>query len=528
MLHAESNKRCIGSDLSSRDRHLLSISLPNCSVESDEFASCLHPSNDLSGIARIMSSFFMKKGEKRPVEEKENQHQKKQFKATPVDPPEVEKEETFKPLQEHSNSIEYGRLCETFEKIENTTKRLLISSYLTDFFGEVIDQCDCQTLIECVYLCLNRIGPDYEGKELGIGESLLIKAVAAATGRKVQAVKAEVEEKGDLGLVAQSSKGKQMLMSKPKPHTVHSVFEALKTISNFTGASSQQRKVDTISKMLLACKNSEPKYLIRSLEGKLRIGLAQQTILISLTHAAAMRDAGYKSLSQSKQQQSLQDAVIVVKQVFSEMPCYDFIIPKLLEFGWKELPKHCQLTPGIPLKPMLAHPTKSISDVLNRFEGMSFTCEYKYDGERAQIHRLEDGRVMVYSRNSENLSEKYPDVIQRMPKCPKEGVKSFVMDCEAVAWDVQKECILPFQVLSTRKRKDVSAENIQVQVCIFAFDLLYLNGEALVTKSLQERRELLYASFDEVPGEFMFAKGMNSQSIEDIQTFLDASIAGSE
>jgi DNA ligase 1 len=128
---------------------------------------------------------------------------------------------------------------------------------------------------------------------------------------------------------------------------------------------------------------------------------------------------------------------------------------------------------------MLAHPTKSLSDVLNRFENLPFTCEYKYDGERAQIHRLSDGKVMVYSRNSENLSDKYPDIISRISSMDIPDVNSFVLDCEAVAWDVKQQCILPFQVLSTRKRKDVTEGSIQVQVCIFAFDLLYCNGKVL-------------------------------------------------
>lgn len=121
-------------------------------------------------------------------------------------------------------------------------------------------------------------------------------------------------------------------------------------------------------------------------------------------------------MSTEKRALALAEAVAIIKQVYSELPCYDLIIPALLEHGYKELPNHCELTPGIPLKPMLAHPTKAISEILDRFEGSKFTCEYKYDGERAQIHMLEDGRVMIYSRNSENLSEKYPDIIGRMPK----------------------------------------------------------------------------------------------------------------
>jgi len=71
---------------------------------------------------------------------------------------------------------------------------------------------------------------------------------------------------------------------------------------------------------------------------------------------------------------------------------------------------------GIPLKPMLAHPTKALTDILDRFENVAFTCEYKYDGERAQIHKLDDGSMKIYSRNSENMSAKYPDVMERLVK----------------------------------------------------------------------------------------------------------------
>ena len=104
--------------------------------------------------------------------------------------------------------------------------------------------------------------------------------------------------------------------------------------------------------------------------------------------------------------------------------------------------------------------------------------------------------------------------------------KSAVLDCEAVAWDRQEKQIQPFQVLSTRKRKDAVEEEIKVQVCLFAFDLLYLNGEALVTKPFKERREMLRTHFKVVEDEFQYAKYIDGNTTEEIQEALEESIKG--
>lgn len=90
----------------------------------------------------------------------------------------------------------------------------------------------------------------------------------------------------------------------------------------------------------------------------------------------------------------------------------------------------------------------------DRFEKEQFTCEWKYDGERAQIHvpTASDGAspdlagARVFSRNQEDNTSKYPDVLRRLPALLKQSVTSCVLDAEAVAYDVANKQILPFQV----------------------------------------------------------------------------------
>ncbi|KIJ68471.1 hypothetical protein HYDPIDRAFT_106670 [Hydnomerulius pinastri MD-312] len=425
--------------------------------------------------------------------------------------------------------VPYAALTKTFSLIEATTKRLEKTSLLTSFFLLVIRRSakgDSNSLLQTVYLCINRLSPDYVGVELGIGESLLIKAISESTGRSLAVVKADLKKEGDLGLVAMNSKNSQKTLFKPKPLTVPLVFTNLKEIALSAGHSSQAKKVSIITKLLAACQDTEAKYIVRSLEGKLRIGNAERTVLVALAHAAVLaeKEESGKKWSKEKLASRLEEAAGIMKSVYSELPTYDLVIPALRTHGINGLRDECKLTPGVPLKPMLAKPTKAIGEVLDRFENKRFTCEYKYDGERAQVHKLEDGTVGVFSRNSEDMSKKYPDLVEQLPHCIKSETKSFVLDAEAVAIDKATGKLMPFQELSKRKRKDVKIEDIQVRVCLFAFDLLYLNGESLLQKPLDERRELLRKHFQVVTGEFDFAKSSDGETTDEIQAFLEESV----
>lgn len=98
--------------------------------------------------------------------------------------------------------VPYAALTSTFNAISKTTKRLEISRLLTNFLMEVIQRTPGD-LLKTVYLCINRLCPDYLPLELGIGESILMKAIGDSTGRKLQQVKEEFKKVGDLGEVAQ-------------------------------------------------------------------------------------------------------------------------------------------------------------------------------------------------------------------------------------------------------------------------------------------------------------------------------------
>ncbi|KAH6627773.1 ATP-dependent DNA ligase [Chaetomium tenue] len=454
--------------------------------------------------------------------------------------------------------VPYAALCTTFSLVELTTKRLEIMAHCSLFLRQVL-RLTPDDLLPTVLLMINKLAPDYAGIELGIGESLIMKAIGESTGRSLAVIKQDQKEIGDLGLVAVKSRSTQPTMFKPKPLTVQGVLKGLMGIATVTGNGAQGKKVDGIKKLLSAADStgnrkvditkdkggpSEAKYIVRFLEGKLRLGLAERTVIVSLAQAMVAHEAAQKGGVPSSG--DIEKGESILKTVYSELPSYDVIIPAMVEHGIQNLREHCKLRPGVPLKPMLAKPTKAITEVLDRFENQTFTCEYKYDGERAQIHyvakdtdeelsqsamsatkEVGKGVAAIFSRNSEDLSKKYPDVLAKLPTWVKEDTKSFVLDCESVAWDVEEKKVLPFQQLMTRKKKDVKVEDVKVKVCVFAFDLLYLNGEAVVKKSLRERRELLHKSFQSVEGEFSFATSMDGQELDDIQTFLDESVKAS-
>lgn len=233
--------------------------------------------------------------------------------------------------------VPYAALCTTFSLIELTTKRLIISAHCSLFLRQVL-RLTPDDLLPTVQLMVNKLAADYAGIELGIGESLIMKAIGETTGRSLAIIKADQNEIGDLGLVAVKSRSNQPTMFKPKPLTVRGVHDGLMAIATVSGNGAQARKIAGIKKLLsaadaqLAGKGkgvditkdkggpSEAKFIVRFLEGKLRLGLAEKTVLVALAQAMVVHESSNGPKVPTTEQLAKGEAVLKTVYRFVVVP----------------------------------------------------------------------------------------------------------------------------------------------------------------------------------------------------------------
>ena len=401
--------------------------------------------------------------------------------------------------------MEYAAIAETYQLIEGTTKRLEMTDYLVELFKktppDVIDK--------VIYLTQGKLYPDYLGIELGIAEKLAIRALAKTTGLKEKTINEMLKKSGDLGSVAEEAikKKKQMTLfsfQEEKKLTVEKVYENFDKIARAEGEGSQEKKIQYLAELLNLSSPLEAKYIIRTVEGKLRLGIADMTILDALSVAFG----GTKELRS------------FVERAYNIHPDLGYIARKLAEEGIEGV-KKIKIQLGIPIRAMLAERLPSLEEILAKMGGRA-AFEYKYDGMRIQAHVGEE-RIWLYSRRLENLTSQFPDVVNAIKEAFKgrEGI----FDGEAVPVDVNTGELLPFQVVSHRRGRKYGIEKAieEYPVVLFLFDILYLDGEDLTSRSYPERREILERVIEETE-RVKFAHRLISSDIEEIKEFFNKAI----
>ena len=420
------------------------------------------------------------------------------------------------------------------ETIKGENSKDQIKELFAKLFVEIINNYP-DDLPRVYYFLMSKIGPEYRSPEFGIGNGILEKIVSKVIGLSDKQLKDKLINVGDLGKVASEGKKNVQTMDKftnfikigpSKPLLINQVLKVFHDVAGKKGKSSQDEKSKIICKLMFDANKDEIKFIVRSLQKSLKIGASFKTILSAFARAVCKLYKGkldekeiYKILLMSKNQ--LSDEDIYFNHIIDLIHSQD---------NFNKLVDLCHIRPGIPVNPQLARPSNGINVIFSRFEKIPFTCEYKYDGFRGQIHYY-NNKTEIFSRNLENMTETYPDIVEYVNNFQKESqeknneqsINSFIIDCEMVAFDTKNNKILPFQQLTTRSRKNVDINTITIHVCMFVFDILYLNNEILINKTLRERREILYKTFKE--NEYIqFAKHLNSDNQEEIETFMTNSI----
>jgi DNA ligase-1 len=145
-----------------------------------------------------------------------------------------------------------------------------------------------------------------------------------------------------------------------------------------------------------------------------------------------------------------------------------------------------------PIGFMLASPAEDANEAFEYFEHAR--VEDKYDGIRAQAH-VSGGRVRLFSRTRDDITESFPELIPWLAGLPQE----VVLDGEILAWQFDETGgrALPFSSLQKRLgRKRVSRTLMQeIPAAYVAFDVLHIGGALVIDEPLRSRAEHLNSLF---------------------------------
>lgn len=404
--------------------------------------------------------------------------------------------------------MKFSKLASLFDQLESTTKRLEMIDFLSQFFSEIQKSKNFKDLDKITYLLQGQLVSNIKQfPKMGVAEKMIIEALSLHSGLNKEKIKEILVKKGDIGATAEviltKKKKQKSLMDfgsneEKTSIEIHELYSELERIARTEGSGSHDVKLGILRGLMRRCTALETKYLLRIITSTLRVGVSTLTIIDGISE-------GFTGKREENRD--------IIERAFNLHPDLGEVINILAEKGLETV-KKIQISYGIPTRMMLASrvPYDEIIEKL----GSPFVAEYKLDGERLQVHKQGDD-IKLFSRRLLDISEQYPDVCEIViSNIKKENV---IIEGEAVAMDPFYEKMLPFQVLSKRRRKyEIEKMKKEVPVCLFLFDLLKLEEESFIDKPLAERRRKLEEIVEE-RDELRLVKEISINSTEELVSF---------
>ncbi len=361
--------------------------------------------------------------------------------------------------------MRYSELADLYRRLEKTTLKTLKTKFVAEFLRKTPDE-----LIEIVpYLILGKVFPDWDERELGVGEKLLIKSVSIATGVQDKEIEDSVRDTGDLGeSVALAIKRKKQKSFFSQPLTIKRVYDTFVKIAEASGEGSQDRKMKYLANLFMDAQPEEGKYIARTVLGTMRTGVAEGILRDAIGEAFRVKPE-------------------LVERAY--MLTSDFgYVARMAKLQGDEGLSCVGIQVGKPIRPMLAQNAASVEDALREMGGEA-AFEIKYDGARVQVHK--DGEnVIIYSRRLENVTKSIPEVVEAI----KEALKPerAIVEGELVAIENGGKP-RPFQYVLRRFRRKYNIDEMieKIPLELNLFDLMFVDGEGLIEKTFVDRRKKL-------------------------------------
>ena len=367
--------------------------------------------------------------------------------------------------------MKFAKLSEYFGKLEGTTKRLELTDILSQLFKKAKDD----EIGKICYLIQGRVAPFFEPTEIGMSENLVAIALARAFDSTKEEVIRSYRHLGNMGLAARKLASEKRKANSDKP-TLSEVFEKLHSVAKTGGEGSVDKKLTILADLLNDLDRISVKHVANIPLGTLRLGIGDPTVLDALS----ISKKGDKSLRP------------ILEDAYNKTSDLGFTAETFFKKGERGI-REIKLIVGKPVRPALAERMPNAEEAVKRL-GEKFAAEPKFDGFRVQIHK-DGSNIKLFSRNLEDMTHAFPDIVRAAKD--ELNIKSAIIEGEAIAYNPATSEFLPFQETSKRRRKhEVEEMAKKLPLAVFAFDLLYLNGDDITQLPYSERRKDLEKIID--------------------------------
>jgi DNA ligase-1 len=354
-----------------------------------------------------------------------------------------------------------SELTAVYEAVGGTPKKLEKIALV----AELLEKTPSELVPLVCYMLRGRLFPDYSAQELRLGWSSIWDAIRSVTHVSEEDLRAAYNQFGDLGSAVElvlTETPKIAVSLVTEPLTVDDCYNALVKIAMLSGKDSSRRKRAILMGLLNQSSPDEAKFIVKTITGEMRYGFKQGLLEEAVAQAFSV------DVEELRKAHMVRSDIGEVARLAKEQP---------------ETLKELSIVLGRPLRPMLAETAENLEAGFKRFDKALF--EYKYDGARLSIHKNHEV-VNIFTREADEVSASLPEIVTEIRKIP----HSFIVDCEIIPFEHSPKA---FQELIKRLRRKYRVDEFarKIPVKLYVFDLLYLDGEALIDTPLLERRTLL-------------------------------------